>query len=94
MVRASLTLYLPDEDAGAILGRKGQNLAEIQRTARVTVKISDRTNMENNEREVTISGPYGESLHHLSFCGNQLADSCVHSPACCRLCEARGGDGY
>jgi len=29
-VRAQLTLFLPDEDVGAILGRKGQNLVDIQ----------------------------------------------------------------
>lgn len=29
-MRSSLTLFLPDEDVGAILGRKGQNLVEIQ----------------------------------------------------------------
>jgi RNA-binding protein Nova len=28
--RASLTLYLPDEDVGAVLGKKGQNLIDIQ----------------------------------------------------------------
>jgi hypothetical protein len=33
-VRASLTLYLPDDDVGAILGRKGQNLVEIQQVGR------------------------------------------------------------
>ena len=29
-VRASLSLFLPDEDVGAVLGKKGQNLIEIQ----------------------------------------------------------------
>ena len=29
-VRSMLTFYLPDDDVGAILGKKGQNLAEIQ----------------------------------------------------------------
>jgi predicted RNA-binding protein YlqC (UPF0109 family) len=31
--RAALTLYLTDEDVGAILGRKGQNLVEIQQVS-------------------------------------------------------------
>lgn len=58
--RASLTLYLPDDDVGAVLGRKGQNLIDIQQSARVTVKISDRSKMDpnTNEREVSITGNY------------------------------------
>ncbi len=32
-VKAALTLYLPDEDVGAILGRKGQNLVDIQQVS-------------------------------------------------------------
>ncbi len=32
-VKASLTFFLPDDDVGAILGRKGQNLAEIQQVS-------------------------------------------------------------
>lgn len=60
-IKATLTLYLPDEDVGAVLGRKGQNLVDIQQSARVTVKVSDRSKMEagSNEREVTISGLHG-----------------------------------
>lgn len=60
-VRSSLTLYLADDDVGAILGRKGQNLTDIQQSARVTIKVSDRSKMEPglNEREVTITGLYG-----------------------------------
>mmetsp|Transcript_21751 Transcript_21751/g.47541 ORF Transcript_21751/g.47541 Transcript_21751/m.47541 type:complete len:329 (+) Transcript_21751:113-1099(+) len=60
-VRASLTLFLSDDDVGAILGRKGQNLADIQQNARVTIRISDRSKMDpsTNEREVTVTGMYG-----------------------------------
>uniref|UniRef100_A0A7S3QLL1 K Homology domain-containing protein n=1 Tax=Dunaliella tertiolecta TaxID=3047 RepID=A0A7S3QLL1_DUNTE len=60
-VRSQLTLYLPDDDVGAILGRKGQNLVDIQQSARVTIKISDRAKMDPNasEREVTIMGLHG-----------------------------------
>lgn len=29
-VRTQLTLYLPDDDVGAILGKKGSNLVEVQ----------------------------------------------------------------
>lgn len=29
-VRAQLSLYLSDDDVGAVLGRKGQNLVDIQ----------------------------------------------------------------
>lgn len=43
------------------MGRKGQNLADIQQSARVTIKVSDRSKMDpgTNEREVTISGLHG-----------------------------------
>jgi len=60
-VKAQLTFYLADDDVGAILGRKGQNLADIQQSARVAIKISDRSKMDptSNEREVSISGMYG-----------------------------------
>lgn len=60
-LRAQLSLWLSDEDVGAILGRKGANLAEVQQNSRVTIKISDRSKMDptTNEREVTISGGYG-----------------------------------
>ncbi|PNH03689.1 Poly(rC)-binding protein 4 [Tetrabaena socialis] len=59
-VRTQLTLYLPDDDVGAILGKKGQNLVEVQQSSRVTIKISDRSKMDptTNEREVSISGLY------------------------------------
>lgn len=32
-LKASLTLTLPDEDVGAILGKKGQTLADIQQVS-------------------------------------------------------------
>ncbi|KAG2491828.1 hypothetical protein HYH03_009785 [Edaphochlamys debaryana] len=59
-VRTQLTLYLTDDDVGAILGKKGQNLVEVQQSSRVTIKISDRSKMDptTNEREVSISGMY------------------------------------
>ncbi|KAG1677905.1 hypothetical protein FOA52_001323 [Chlamydomonas sp. UWO 241] len=59
-VKAMLVLYLADDDVGAILGRKGQNLTDIQQSARVAIKISDRSKMDPdmNEREVSISGLY------------------------------------
>ena len=60
-VKATLILYIPDEEVGAVLGRKGQNLVDIQQSARVTIKVSDRAKMDpaTNEREVTISGLHG-----------------------------------
>lgn len=53
-VRAALVLWLTDDDVGAILGRKGQTLVDIQQSARVAIKISDRAKMDptTNEREV------------------------------------------
>ena len=60
-IKATLILYIPDEEVGAVLGRKGQNLVDIQQSARVTIKVSDRSKMDpgSNEREVIISGLHG-----------------------------------
>lgn len=38
-VRATLTLHLPDDDVGAILGRKGQNIVEIQQVITIDVQF-------------------------------------------------------
>eukprot|EP00877_Chromochloris_zofingiensis_P007544 jgi/Chrzof1/3042/Cz12g09120.t1 len=58
--KAQLLMALMDEDVGAILGKKGQTLAQIQQNAKVTIKISDRNKMDphTHEREVTITGTY------------------------------------
>mmetsp|Transcript_2146 Transcript_2146/g.3468 ORF Transcript_2146/g.3468 Transcript_2146/m.3468 type:complete len:90 (-) Transcript_2146:1486-1755(-) len=60
-MRAMLILYVPDEEVGAILGRKGQSLTDIQQSARVVIKISDRSKMDptTSEREVSIAGAFG-----------------------------------
>ncbi|KAI8473692.1 MAG: hypothetical protein J3K34DRAFT_173419 [Monoraphidium minutum] len=58
--RAVLTMALLDEDVGAILGKRGQTLTQIQQNAKVAIKISDRSKMDphTHEREVTLSGSY------------------------------------
>lgn len=58
--RAVLTVALLDEDVGAILGKRGQTLTQIQSNAKVAIKISDRSKMDphTHEREVTLSGSY------------------------------------
>jgi RNA-binding protein Nova len=59
-VRTTLIFNLPDDDVGAILGRRGQNLMDIMQSSKATIKISDRASMDptTSEREVTISGAY------------------------------------
>lgn len=59
-LKAALSLFIPDDDVGAILGRRGQNLIDIQQSSRATIKISDRAKMEagTNEREVVIAGTF------------------------------------
>lgn len=37
-VRTTLTLHLPDDDVGAILGKKGQNLVEVQQVSMQVVE--------------------------------------------------------
>ena len=44
-LKATLTFYLPDEDVGAILGRKGQNLADIQQVCTFRVMGSKQLAM-------------------------------------------------
>eukprot|EP00878_Enallax_costatus_P000316 GHUV01000389.1.p1 GENE.GHUV01000389.1~~GHUV01000389.1.p1 ORF type:complete len:357 (+),score=107.63 GHUV01000389.1:178-1248(+) len=58
--KAQLLMALQDEDVGAVLGKKGQTLTQIQQNAKVSIKISDRNKMDphTHEREVTISGNY------------------------------------
>ncbi|WIA14656.1 hypothetical protein OEZ85_003158 [Tetradesmus obliquus] len=58
--KATLLMALQDEDVGAVLGKKGQTLTQIQQNAKVTIKISDRNKMDplTHEREVAISGSY------------------------------------
>jgi RNA-binding protein Nova len=57
--KAQLLMALMDEDVGAILGKKGQTLTQIQQNAKVTIKISDRNKMDphTHEREVTSQAP-------------------------------------
>lgn len=38
-VRTTLTLHLPDDDVGAILGKKGQNLVEVQQVSNVALTL-------------------------------------------------------
>ncbi|KAG2447266.1 hypothetical protein HYH02_007596 [Chlamydomonas schloesseri] len=85
-VRASLTLYLPDDDVGAILGKKGSNLVEVQQSSRVTIKISDRSKMDptTQEREVSISGTYSAV---------KLAEAMIAEKLSVARSQARNRDG-
>ncbi|EFJ46104.1 hypothetical protein VOLCADRAFT_121094 [Volvox carteri f. nagariensis] len=85
-VRTQLTLYLSDDDVGAILGKKGQNLIEVQQSSRVTIKISDRSKMDptTNEREVTISGNYSAV---------KLAEAMIAEKLSVARSQARSRDG-
>lgn len=86
--RAVLTMALLDEDVGAILGKKGQTLTQIQQNAKVAIKISDRSKMDphTHEREVTLSG---------SYAGIQLACAMISEKLSAnkpRLSSANGDD--
>ncbi|KAG2434147.1 hypothetical protein HXX76_007874 [Chlamydomonas incerta] len=85
-VRTQLTLYLPDDDVGAILGKKGSNLVEVQQSSRVTIKISDRSKMDptTNEREVSISGTYSAV---------KLAEAMIAEKLSVARSQARNRDG-
>ncbi|GBF92113.1 hypothetical protein Rsub_04460 [Raphidocelis subcapitata] len=86
--RAVLTMALLDEDVGAILGKRGQTLTQIQQNAKVAIKISDRSKMDphTHEREVTLSG---------SYAGIQLACAMIAEKLSAnrpRVSEGGGGD--
>jgi predicted RNA-binding protein YlqC (UPF0109 family) len=85
--RAHLVVALPDEDVGAILGKRGQALAQVQASARVVVKISDRRRMDpvTLEREVAISGPFAAVQLACAMLGEKLAQA--------RAAAAMGGLG-
>eukprot|EP01018_Ginkgo_biloba_P020356 Gb_41492 [translate_table: standard] len=54
----SLTMAVPDERVGAIVGRGGRTIIEIQQVSGARIKISDRGDFISgtNDRQVTISG--------------------------------------
>lgn len=57
-------LDVSNADTGAILGRRGKNIAEITQISGARVKVSDRddTTSESAGRKVTISGTL-DSVH-------------------------------
>ncbi|EFJ30914.1 hypothetical protein SELMODRAFT_88821, partial [Selaginella moellendorffii] len=58
-VTTSITLAVPDEHIGAIVGRGGKTLGEIQQASGVTIKISERGDFVSgtkNSRKVTLVG--------------------------------------
>eukprot|EP00246_Nothoceros_aenigmaticus_P006924 TRINITY_DN2034_c0_g1_i2.p1 TRINITY_DN2034_c0_g1~~TRINITY_DN2034_c0_g1_i2.p1 ORF type:complete len:370 (-),score=36.13 TRINITY_DN2034_c0_g1_i2:486-1595(-) len=54
----SITVAVPDERIGAIVGRAGKTITEIQQASGVRIKISDRGDFVagTKDRKVTISG--------------------------------------
>lgn len=63
-VPTMLAMEVSNADAGAILGRKGRNIAEITQVSGARVKVSDRddVNPETGCRKVTITGSL-EAVH-------------------------------
>uniref|UniRef100_A0A0C9QNP6 TSA: Wollemia nobilis Ref_Wollemi_Transcript_15816_1716 transcribed RNA sequence n=1 Tax=Wollemia nobilis TaxID=56998 RepID=A0A0C9QNP6_9CONI len=55
----SIKLAVPDERVGAIVGRGGKTILEIQQISGAKIKISDRGDFISgtNDRQVTITGP-------------------------------------
>jgi len=60
--RTTVVLSLPDADVGAILGKAGQTLTNMQQAARVKITVSDRKAMDpgTKERQVTIAGTHSQ----------------------------------
>jgi RNA-binding protein Nova len=54
----TLTVAVPDEHVGAIIGRNGQTISEMQLVSGVSIKVSSRDDMvaHTNHRKVTLTG--------------------------------------
>eukprot|EP00803_Ostreobium_quekettii_P009448 evm.model.scf_5.4 EVM.evm.TU.scf_5.4 scf_5:37994-42378(-) len=63
-VPTMLVMEVSNADAGAILGRRGRNIADITQESRARVKVSDRddVNPDTGCRKVTITGSL-EAVH-------------------------------
>jgi RNA-binding protein Nova len=54
----TLTVAVPDEHVGAVIGRNGQTISEMQLVSGVSIKVSSRDDMvaHTNHRKVTLTG--------------------------------------
>lgn len=61
----SIQLGIPDNEIGAILGRQGSRLSEIQKISKTRIRISQRGNFipGTNNRVVTITGSTAEGVN-------------------------------
>lgn len=82
-VKTTLTMFLPDEDVGAILGKRGQTITQIQQSAKVGIKISDRTKMDptTNEREVVVSGTFAAIHLATAMLAEKLSQNKLNAPS-------------
>lgn len=80
-VKSSLTMFLLDEDVGAILGKRGQTITQIQQSAKVGIKISDRTKMDpsTHEREVIVTGSFAAIHLACAMLAEKLSQNKLHS---------------
>eukprot|EP01026_Neomeris_dumetosa_P013457 TRINITY_DN1470_c1_g1_i15.p2 TRINITY_DN1470_c1_g1~~TRINITY_DN1470_c1_g1_i15.p2 ORF type:complete len:147 (-),score=13.07 TRINITY_DN1470_c1_g1_i15:562-1002(-) len=55
-----VSIGIPEDEVGAIIGRNGANITEIQQACRVRIKISDKGDFipGTNERRVTVTGTH------------------------------------
>lgn len=91
--KAQLLMALQDEDVGAVLGKKGQTLTQIQQNAKVTIKISDRNKMDphTHEREVSITGTYAAIQLACAMISEKLSQN---KPRMSYASDTHEDDGY
>lgn len=60
----STVVAVPDEHIGAIIGRSGQTIADLQRVTGVTIKVSGRDDLVpgTQNRKVTLTSSSAEAV--------------------------------
>lgn len=73
---------VPDEHIGAIIGRSGQTIADLQRVTGVSIKVSGREDLVpgTQNRKVTLTGPSAEAVQIAQYMlAKKIAESAEES---------------
>lgn len=69
---------VPDEHVGAIIGRSGQTIADLQRVTGVSIKVSGRDDLVpgSQNRKVTLTGTSAEAVQIAQYMlAKKISDS-------------------
>eukprot|EP00271_Cylindrocystis_brebissonii_P008787 TRINITY_DN23286_c0_g1_i1.p1 TRINITY_DN23286_c0_g1~~TRINITY_DN23286_c0_g1_i1.p1 ORF type:complete len:433 (-),score=94.43 TRINITY_DN23286_c0_g1_i1:546-1844(-) len=89
---SSITVAVPDEHVGAMVGKGGRTITEIQQVTGVHIKLSDRGDYVEgtNHRKVTITGTSDAVIAAQQMITRKVQDSMASQQAA----GERGGGGY